>query len=62
LSNVLDVLARGSEAQDLDRFLHPAHPARGLYPEMGKLLLEGTAAGLGLPERKMKPDRPAESA
>src|SRR4029077_16668369 len=26
---------------------HAAHPARGLDPEMGKLLLEGTAARLG---------------
>ena len=39
--------ARG-EPQYLDRLLHAAHPAGGLDPKMGKLLLEGTSARLGL--------------
>jgi len=43
------VLARGGEPQYLNRFLHTAHPARGLDPEMSKLLLEGTSARLSLP-------------
>src|SRR5215472_18437262 len=30
----------------LNRLLHAAHPAGGLDPEMGKLLLEGTSARL----------------
>jgi len=36
------------EPQYLDRLLHAAHPAGGLDPKMGKLLLEGTSARLGL--------------
>src|SRR5689334_20635 len=40
LSIVIDVLAGRGEAQYLDRFLHAAHPAGGLDPEMGELLLE----------------------
>src|SRR5215469_15253805 len=48
LSIVVYVLARRGEAQYLDRFLHPAHPAGRLDPEMGKFLFEGTAARFGL--------------
>src|SRR5215471_55008 len=48
LSIVIDVLAGRGEPQYLDRLLHATHPAGGLDPEMGKLLLEGTSARLGL--------------
>src|SRR6201993_1672096 len=48
LSIVIDVLAGRGEPQYLDRLLHAAHPAGGLDPEMGKLLLQGTSARPGL--------------